>query len=53
MGSIFSISAVLSYRLHKENEMKNTYTLLKKKYRKNQIININFKKFNHLKSSKF
>ncbi len=37
MGSIFSISAVLSYRLHKENKLKNTYKLLKKKSRKNNI----------------
>ena len=39
MGSVFSISAVLSYRLHKENEMKNTYTLLKRRCRKNNICN--------------
>ena len=39
MGSVFSLSAVLTYRLHKENEMKNTYTLLKRKCRKNNICN--------------
>ncbi len=39
MGSVFSISAVLSYRLHKENQMKNEYTLLKRKCRKNNICN--------------
>lgn len=37
MGSVFSISAVLAYRLHKENEMKNTYKLLKRKCKKNNI----------------
>ncbi len=39
MGSVFSISAVLSYRLHKENQINNNYTLLKRKCRKKNIYN--------------
>ena len=39
MGSIFSISAVLSYRLHKENQINNNYILLKKKCKKKNIYN--------------
>ena len=34
-----SLSLVLSYRIHKENEIKNTYKLLKKKCKKNNICN--------------
>ena len=34
-----SLSLVLSYRLHKENNLKNTYKLLKNKSRKNNICN--------------
>ncbi len=34
-----SLSLVLSYRLHKENTFENTYKLLKKKARKNNICN--------------
>ena len=34
-----SLSMVMAYRLHKENEMKNTYKLLKRKARKNNICN--------------
>ena len=34
-----SLSLVLSYRLHKENNLENTYKLLKKKARKNNICN--------------
>ena len=34
-----SLSMVMAYRLHKENEMKNTYKFLKRKARKNNICN--------------
>ena len=34
-----SLSLVLSYRLHKENNLENTYKLLKRKSRKNNICN--------------
>ena len=34
-----SLSLVLSYRLHKENNLENTYKLLKRKARKNNIYN--------------
>ena len=34
-----SLSLVMSYRLHKENTFENTYKLLKKKARKNNICN--------------
>ena len=34
-----SLSLVLSYRLHKENNLENTYKLLKNKSRKNNICN--------------
>ena len=34
-----SLSMVMAYRLHKENEIKNTYKLLKRKARKNNICN--------------
>ena len=34
-----SLSIVMAYRLHKENEIKKTYKLLKRKARKNNICN--------------
>ena len=34
-----NLSLVMAYRLHKENKMKNTYKLLKRKARKNNICN--------------
>ncbi len=34
-----SLSLVLSYRLHKENNLENTYKLLKRKSRKNNMCN--------------
>ena len=34
-----SLSLVLSYRLHKESKLENTYKLLKRKTRKNNICN--------------
>ena len=34
-----SLSLVLSYRLHKENNLENNYKLLKRKARKNNICN--------------
>lgn len=34
-----SLSIVLSYRLHKESKLENTYKLLKKRARKNNICN--------------
>ena len=34
-----SLSIVMAYRIHKENEIKNTYKLLKKKCKKNNICN--------------
>ena len=34
-----SLSLVLSYRLHKENKLENTYKLLKRKARKNNMCN--------------
>ena len=34
-----SLSIVMAYRLHKESKLENTYKLLKKRARKNNICN--------------